>query len=472
MAPKDTLDDISDLAKPLEDISDLAAPVSMQSTQEQKKPFYQPLLDAGAKIAQANRAVNAEPNPVLRYMKAANADFGALGGAAGGTLGTLGNLYKAYDPRGAQAVSDLAGKAGQTIGNIFQNPQLQQAGAAFGETGIGKALYPVTQNPYVQQSAELAGNVAGMIPIGKGVEVGLPLAERYAGLNIENTGNALSNIAKSNLVSGAKLKDVTARQFSSNVATGAKQYADLVEKHNLESPMKGFAGISEKAQSAIDEHMVKADEILKQAAKANPGLSANPTDVALKFMDDISTGKEKSFLLDPDRANSIVDKIHRGLETMGLAGNQPVEKLPQVKTAIREMVGGFTKGAPNIAAEPYVKQVGDIYYLRMKQALEDKVPEIAEYNNAIHDLINVKNASDEAAKRIGNKNKIGLNDWASLIGLRALFPEGGKVSNIQLPLIGAPVIAAKLASGGRGSSALLSAGRGMQTLGQMFQGAK
>ena len=124
------------------------------------------------------------------------------------------------------------------------------------------------------------------------------------------------------------------------------------------------------------------------------------------------------------------------------------------------MIKGFTKGSPNITSEPYVKQVGDVMYLRMKQELENLAPEIAEHNNAIHDLINVKDASESAAKRIGNRDKIGLKDWLMFAGIKLSDNAMGKTAGVTLPIVPAAVVMAnKLASGGRGSSAMLSLGK-------------
>jgi hypothetical protein len=145
----------------------------------------------------------------------------------------------------------------------------------------------------------------------------------------------------------------------------------------------------------------------------------------------------------------------------GLDGTQPISKLPQIKQTIEKYGGGlFEKGSYGIAKDPLKQKVGELAYLKLKDDLESYIPEIGDHNKIIHELIPVKQASEEAVKRIGNKNKIGLEDWALLLGGPGAVHTLGAANLSGLAGIpGAVLMGKKALSSGRGSSMLMKTGK-------------
>jgi hypothetical protein len=283
---------------------------------------------------------------------------------------------------------------------------------------------------------------------------------------VTGMGEAAENAGKSTLISGMKPKDVTAKLAGKDVADGAKNLADNVAKYNLQSTGKGFSGISENAQSRINQEMASADKLVQDAAIKDPTKKFDVDKSFLDLADRIESGKENAVFGDEQKASDMLLNVHKSLELRGLTGEQPISNLPKIKQTINQGMQLFKKGAYNIAQDPIKAQVGELAYLKMKDDLESVVPEIAQHNDAIHDLINVKTAADQAVKRIGNRDKIGLTDWGLLLGgpeVAHTFGAHGLSALGGIP--GAVLIAKKAASGGRGSSALISAGQGLQNLG-------
>lgn len=310
--------------------------------------------------------------------------------------------------------------------------------------------------------AGIGMDVAQMIPAAGG---GAKVGGKTVDVGLGATSKALKKGGKSLLKSEMKIKDVTAKLASKNVDKGAKRIINNIEKYGLESPTGGFTGISSKAQNKITSFLDKAENAILKKAKEAPGSSIDVDNTFLKYMDDIEMGRVDQVFGEEVKASGLADGIYKALELRGLTGIQPIENIPKIKQTIKNYGGGlFKKGAYNIQKDPLKQQVGEIAYLRLTEDLESIVPEIRKYNQAAKDIITVKTAADEAVKRIGNKNKIGLQDWMILFGgptaINSLGMSGAKIAAIP----GAGLIAKKALGSGRGASGMMSLGRGAEKL--------
>jgi hypothetical protein len=368
-------------------------------------------------------------------------------------------------PQGTQRLNDIAknfsgeeyGK--MMMGNLYR--PLEQTGgnlSQFIRTHPNTAIALKDFFPTV--GALSMGIGGGKIPAEKIYNAIIKGTEKI----VAGTGGAIKNVGISNIISGSKIKDALALKAAPNVMAGAQKIGNDVAKYKLQSTTKGFKGIVPNAQNAIDARMMTGEQkILAEAAK-NPTASLNIDEHAMNLMDDVKNGNVAGTWGDENRAQQVVDNIHKTLEQKGLAGIQPIIKIPEIKQALKEGMGLFKKGAYNVQADPLKQNMGENLYFRLMDGLNEQVPGLKEINSEIRDIINVKTMAQQAAKRIGNKDKIGLSDWASLIGVTLLEKEGKIIPGATIPVAGGLVVAGKkILSGGRGSSALISAGQAIES---------
>jgi hypothetical protein len=165
---------------------------SIQSAPEPAKPapFYQPLLDVGAKFAQDVRAKEATQEPVLKQMKTFNA-LGRLGGGViSGTLGTLGNLYDKVNP--AQLLGEQPKAADAVSSGI---------GGLAKVTGVAPAIetavkaYEGIKNPYVKEGIGIGGTLIGLTPFGRAEKTGVEAVTAAAGKDVAARAEQLAKEA-------------------------------------------------------------------------------------------------------------------------------------------------------------------------------------------------------------------------------------------------------------------------------------
>jgi hypothetical protein len=373
--------------------------------------------------------------------------------------------------------SEIAGKMKSMASFLTEAPGAYELGQIVGG-GMKKYLPGTTQAigtatkayeekvpPELKNVIDIGTSAAEIAPIaGVGGKLGAKAVEK--GLDV--TGKALQKGGKSLLRSSMKPKDVTALLAGKNVEEGAQNIVDNIAKYGIESPTGGFKGISNNAAKKIQESMNLSDEAIKKALKDTPDAVVDIDNTFIKFIDDLENGRINSVFGDEVKSAELANNIHSALELRGLTGIQSIEKIPEIKKVISQYGGGlFKKGPYAIGTDPIKKQVGELAYLKLKEDLEDFVPDIKNINKQTHDLINVKKAADEAAKRIGSRDKIGKTDWILLFGGPTAAHSMGLPSAAAGAIPGSALIAKKALSGGRGASTLISTGRGLEKLGKI-----
>lgn len=374
-------------------------------------------------------------------------------------------------------LGDIAGTATGTVSRAFE-PVTKPIGKALAQItpepikrGLGKAVeFGAEQYKKLvpEESRDLVGsmgNIAGAATLANPLKGEIPKLARGAA---RETGEKLESAGKSLLASGMKIKDKTAAIAGGTPQAGVEKIVNDISKYNVESKTGGFNGIAEKAQSRIDLERQKSQNAMLNYSKNNPGDIVDVDNTFLKFMDDLENGKEPTIFTNETQASDFAARIHDALSKRGLTGNVPVERLPEVKRTIDEGLDLFKKGSKNIGVDPLPAKVGELAYLRLTKELEDKIPEIRESNQAIHDLINVKTAANEAVKRVGNKNKISLSDMALMLGGAPALAAVGVPATMTgvAPLVAGGLVAKKALSSGRGASMALGAGKTLSRIGE------
>jgi len=378
-----------------------------------------------APVKQFTGTMAAQLNESLPYRaigKVAEPIIGAVSKAMPGTTAALGTLGKFYNKNAPESVKNIAG----SIGDVSQM-------------------------------------VPGVGALGKAIP-------KTAGFAAEKTGKSLTGMGKSVISSDAKIRDSVAKLAGKTPLEGVKKITDDIAKYEVESATGGFSGISTKAQKRINQEMQRGEQAISDFAAKNPGAAVDVDYTFLQLADDLAGGKEKSIFLNEDKAADLAIQIHSSLEKRGLTGLQPVSKLPEIKKAIDDGMNLFKKGSQQIELDPLPSKVGELSYLRLKNELEQHVPEIAESNKAVHDLITVKTAMEAAQKLAGNRNKLGITDLALIFGGPSLAANMGVSGGAMLAGIpGVALAGKKLAGDARGASAMIKSGRGFQKIGKYLK---
>jgi hypothetical protein len=369
-----------------------------------------------------------------------------------------------------QGVKDTGKKAAGGLLGLMQPEKLKDLVNALVSPEERKAL--VEGYKKLPESAKLdinsAANIAGVLPVGKGAKVSTEtLSELVSKINLPQVvekvvtapGAVIENVGKSALRSGMKIKDVTAKKVSKNVTTGAQKIIDDIAKYKVQSTIGGFSGISKNAQKEINAAKSAADNIIEVAAK-DPTKNIDIDKVMLEFIDDIELGKIDAIQFDEiDKSVQTVYDLSDAIKKYkAVSGSVPLDVANDIKRSLGR--GAFKKGAPSISDDATKMKVKELLDLRFRDEIQTQVPEIAQHNKKIHELINVKAAADEADKRMKNWNVLTMTDLV----LGGAGGGAAAIANSPETAIGtaALMLSNRLLRGGKGASAAISAGQALK----------
>lgn len=411
----------------------------------------------GGTVGKVAEAVAGAPE---RLVRAAAIPVGTAGdivgtGVATGAM-TLNDLLGGLPGKGIKGVAGLASKI----------PGAKDAGGTLLDM-LTKATEWYENLP-PEDKANLGAAVDlteafGLVPAKAGAKqaakaaVGLPKATDKV---LSLPGEALESVGKSAMRGGLKIKDVTARKAAKNIEQGAKKIVDDIAKYKVQSTTGGFKGISKNAAKEIEKAKSIADNIITKS-KIDPNKTVDIDGVFLQFMDDLEKGAVDAVGIDEiDNAIKHADNIYEALNKYaGISGSVPIDVANEAKKAIGR--GAFKKGAPNIADDPVKNKVKELLNLRIRDAIETHVPEIRQQNQKIHDLINVRLAADEAAKRMQNWNMLTMTDLI----LGGAGGGAAAISKSPETALGtaALMLTNRILRGGKGASAAISAGQALKS---------
>jgi hypothetical protein len=355
---------------------------------------------------------------------------------SGGRLGELGKKVIKTAAPGLEPI----GKMGQMYGRYKESqPESKQANLSFGEdAAAGLGLF----------SAPGAAGAVAKVP----------------SAILEGTGNALKSAGRKGMEETYKITTPIAKEAGKSKFSGTQKILDWMDWFKLEGRPKA---VIQKAQTAIDKNDELAEKLMTDYIAKNPNEPIHTTKVFGDLWTDLNDAKIKgTALADIETQDKAMQQISQMLARKGLTGNIPVNKIPELKTVLKEEVGLFTKGSVTPETN-LLKTVGDEYYRRIKASFEDKIPEIAEPNNNIHKLIIIKKAAEDASQRIGNRYDLGLRE---ILGMTGIPTVAGIATSGDIGLTGA----AALAGGVLASKKLLGGGRiaaGQMKLGRLAKKA-
>jgi hypothetical protein len=231
-----------------------------------------------------------------------------------------------------------------------------------------------------------------------------------------------------------------------------EQLVRNAEKHDVIGTFASFKKNADKVQEALDAADEGMDRVLTEAS-AKKGVKVNTLEAFTDVLDEINNPNPQFTAFAPGdsrSAKNALEAVYEDIDRAGLSGELTPDKARQLKTWLGKKV---FKNGPSINDDPVKDQVKELLNLKLKDAIEKAVPEAAQYNQAMHELIPLKRILLEADKRAGNKNAI--LSLPNLIiggaGYAASKPE------YALPAIAGTAMMAK----GRGAGLTLNAGKAL-----------
>ena len=366
--------------------------------------------------------------------------------------------------KGLQAAGNLSKQALSGAMNITNEiPGVQASNRAL--SGIAE------RNPEAMRDLEALVNIGSVLPVGKLAGVAREAAAfgtgkglQAAGASVAGVGRIGEKAGKAILKGEAKINKNIAQKAAGNFTEGKQKIIDDIAKFNLQSTKKGFAGIVDNADAAIEQRMTKGSEALKKVSAENPNAKINLDGVTARYRDELKTGKTIPFD-EIERADAIREEITDKLkEQLGFDINDVAELTLEQADEARKLLskGVFKKGAFS-QTDPIRDQIKQDMALKIRDKMADYVPELTKGNKEIRDLINVKKAADEAATRISGNNQI--------FGMGNMLAGGAGTVLGGNPVTGLAMVGAKKAlESGRGASGLISAGKGISATGEKISG--
>jgi hypothetical protein len=379
----------------------------------------------------------------------------------GGAVGTLADIPMTAISKVAGGLNNLTGGAGTkaagAVGSMIPSGVKNAAGSL--------ANWYNTRSPATKANLATAGDLTNLIGVG-GVKPVASVAGNVAGSTLKASGQGLENLGKNTLSSGLKIKDTVARTAGKNTADGVKNIVDNIAKYDVQG---SFTQIAKKSEAKISEAKKAADEIISNAVVNNPEKRVDIDKTILQFIEDAENGKIDALFGNEEKAAEIAMKLSNALDKRGIIGEVDLAQANKAK----QLVGSkaFKKGAYGIAEDPVNMQVKELLDLRIRDAIRKEIPEIDVHNKAMHDLITVRNAANDAVKRVGNKDNIGLTDWMALLGAAPVAASMGLPPQMlpMMPIVGGTLMAKKALSSGRGGSSLLNLGKKLSESGESLK---
>lgn len=426
--------------------------LAMQSAEPEPAPMAAPAPEKAESVyskmgADISSAFTSDPKASMP-MRALQAGSGLLKGAlVDAPMTAVSEGLKTLSRVPGSGLSTLAALGGKAAELVGRSP-VGKANEAY----QGDVNRFMERHPNVSAIDKTLGNAVQIAPFASPVlSAGGKLAEK-AGLAA--------------LRGEAKITNTLGQKAASTPMAGKEKIVSDISKYNLQSTKGGFSGIADNAQAEIKVRDRMADDILKAKQKEAPDMRISLDNVMheyeKKLADDIADipfdQKDKAIEI----KNELIAKLKREL------GKD--EDLPAALTLLeanraRQILskGAFKKGAFN-QTDPIRDQVKQDLAMSFRDEVAKSVPQQAEYNRQIRDLINVKKAAQEADARIAGHNPIMSMGNAIATGLGTA---GGHALGSPTAGALASLAAKNMLQSGRGASALVSAGKGAKKLSEL-----
>ncbi len=340
--------------------------------------------------------------------------------------------------------------------------------------GLGQSIATMTQPiaqaaqkyPAVQAGldvGQLGVNVAGL-GLGKGVAAGLPgAAAETAGTALQAAGNTAEKTFTNAIVGELGLLKPLAKKLGPTMSEAKDNLASTIQKYNL-SDVRGFGSASSKADALAAGKTQQADNLVNQFAMDNP--TGEKYDISKDIFKDIKSnitdyvrpGEEPQAL---SVLKNIEESVTNRLQSNGYGPGRtvPIDQLVEVKRSLNPRFAN-----KSIADDPVKEKMYETSYLKMMDAINEKVPEAGALNKEARDIWLAKDAMEEAA---GRNDKLTNTIFGTAIGAAGTT---GIVTHPQLAIpIAAASVGAELArrgiTQGRALSAGIAASRGLKNVG-------
>jgi hypothetical protein len=331
--------------------------------------------------------------------------------------------------------------AGGVAGSLARGAGMKLAGSA-----------PALARNVVGGVAEAAPSIAAAqgerIAEGRGASAGEVATEAAVSAVLPIVGAGLRGAGRGLMTSAMKPTNASVRKAGFT----PEQLVRNAEKHDVIGTFASFKKNADKVQEALDAADEGMDRVLTEAS-TKKGVKINTLEAFTDVLDEIDNPNPQFTPFAPGdfrTARNALEDVYEDIDRIGLSGELTADKARDLKSWLARQA--FKKG-PAIAEDSIKDKVKELLNLKLKDAIEKAVPEAAQYNQTMHELIPLKRILLEADKRAGNKNAI--LSLPNLIiggaGYAASKPE------YALPLIAGTAMMAK----GRGAGLTLNAGKAL-----------
>ena len=352
-----------------------------------------------------------------------------------GVMSQMSGSAPSYVTPGAPGYVDpvAAAKQSQDVANMAQTPQ-EKRGVTLGQIG---ATWGAGESKPITAAAGAATQAAG---------------------------NVAEKTFTDALVGELGLLKPLAKKLGGTMSDAKDALAGIIQKYNL-SDVRGFGSAQAKADALASGKTAQADQLVNKFAMDNPtGAKYDISkdifkDIRGNIGDYVRPGEEKQALVVLDNIQeSVLDRLQQN--GYGSGRTVPIDQLVEVKRSLNPRFAN-----KSIADDPVKEKMYETAYLKMMDAINEKVPEAGALNKEARDIWLAKDAMEEAAWR---NDKLTNTIFGTAIGAAGA---AGIVTHPQLaiPLAAAAAgteLARRGVTQGRALSAGIAASRGMQWLGK------
>ncbi|MBT8449279.1 MAG: hypothetical protein KJO69_06295, partial [Gammaproteobacteria bacterium] len=280
----------------------------------------------------------------------------------------------------------------------------------------------------------LLGDTAGMLAgvgmapkLGKIGQIGAMMDPLNATLGAAGKGVGMLP-AKGMYQSAAKMHS----RFDADKMTGT-----ALEKGIMPTP-----GGLDKAQDMVSALSDQVDNLIDQTGRAGAEI---PVEAMVRPLQELAM--EVSTSVSPNRQAKLatIDKIVKGLQDSTEATGKNTITVAEAQALKRELQGNINWGRKSQTAEPFKLKADKAMAQGVRESLEQAIPEIKSLNLQQKDLLDLMDALEAPASRIGRRDLLGLGTTTKGImgGMAGDAP--GMAAGVVIGMLDAPRIKSALA---------------------------
>ena len=218
--------------------------------------------------------------------------------------------------------------------------------------------------------------------------------------------------------------------------------ADKMAGTALDKGIMPTPGGLDKAQDMVSALSDQVDALIDQTGRAGTEI---PVEAMVRPLQELAM--EVSSSVSPNRQAKLatIDNIVKGLQESSEATGKNTISVAEAQALKRELQGNINWGRKSQTAEPFKLKADKAMAQGVRESLEQAIPEIKSLNLQQKDLLDLMDALEVPASRIGRRDLLGLGTTTKGImgGMAGDAP--GMVAGVALGMLDAPRVKSALA---------------------------